>query len=237
MESLFQYVAPPIICGYLPDQDWSLEYEMVGQMTAAEYLDRLKGVWRRFGGMLFRPRCPACQACQSLRVLVDRFRPDRSQKRAFKANAGQVELVIGAPSVNREKLKLYDLFHVYQTETKGWPEHPAKDADSYAQSFLENPLPTEEWCYYLDKQLIGVGYVDRLAQGLSAIYFFYDPALRRRSLGTFNVLSLLTEARSRRLPHVYLGYYVRGCQSLAYKGLFVPNQIRGPDGVWRDFRK
>ena len=237
METLFQYVAPPSSCGYLPDRDWSLEYEMVGQMTAAEYLDRLKGGWRRFGGMLFRPRCPACQACQSLRVLVDQFRPSRSQQWAFKANSGRVELTIGKPSVTREKLRLYDLYHTYQTETKGWPEHPAKDAASYAHSFVENPIPTEEWRYYLDKQLVGVGYVDRLAEGLSAIYFFYDPDLRKRSLGTFNVLSLLCESYSRRLPHLYLGYFVEGCQSLAYKALFAPNQIRGPDGVWRDFRK
>src|SRR5260370_30378084 len=210
---------------------------MVGHMSAAEYLERLKAGWRRFGGMLFRPRCPACRACQSLRVLVDQFRPSRSQKRAYQTNAGRVELVIGAPSVTRAKLRLYDLFHAYQTGTKGWPQHPAKDADGYAQSFVDTPIPTEEWCYYLGKQLIGVGYTDRLAQGLSAIYFFYDPALRKRSLGTWNVLSLLAESAGRRLPHLYLGYYVEGCQSLAYKCLYVPNQILGPDGSWRDFRQ
>ena len=210
---------------------------MVGQMTAADYLGRLKAGWRRFGGMLFRPRCPACRACQSLRVLVDRFRTNRSQKRAFKTNAGQVELVIGEPSVSRAKLRLYDAYHAYQTETKGWPEHPAKDIESYSQSFVENPIPTEEWCYYLDQQLIGVGYVDCLPEGLSAIYFFYDPAFRQRSLGTFNVLSLLAESAQRRLPHLYLGYYVEGCQSLAYKCTYAPNQILGPDGLWRDFRK
>jgi leucyl-tRNA---protein transferase len=237
METLFQYVAPPSTCGYLPDRDWSLEYEMVGRMTAAEYLARLKAGWRRFGGMLFRPRCPGCQACQSLRVLADQFRPTRSQKRAWKANADQVQLVIGEPSVSRAKLRLYDSFHAYQTEAKGWPEHPAKDAESYAESFVHNPIPVEEWCYYLDKQLIGVGYVDRLAEGLSAIYFFYDPDLRKRSLGTFNVLSLLTESLARRLPHLYLGYYVEGCRSLEYKATFKPNQALGPNGVWRDFRK
>ena len=237
MESLFQYVAPPSSCGYLPDRDWSIEYEMVGQMTGAEYLARLKAGWRRFGGMLFRPRCPACQACQSLRVLVDQFRPNRSQKRSARINAGEVELVIGQPGVSREKLRLYDEYHAYQADSKGWPEHPAKDSASYAHSFVHNPIPTEEWCYYLDGRLVGVGYVDRLAKGLSAIYFFYDPALRRRSLGTWNVLSLVAESAARRLPHLYLGYYVEGSRSMVYKSLFVPNQILGPDGVWRDFRK
>jgi arginine-tRNA-protein transferase len=81
-----------------------------------------------------------------------------------------------------------------------------------------------------------VGYVDDLPGGLSAIYFFYDPEERHRSLGTWNVLSVIENARQRRIPFVYLGYYVEDCTSLAYKGQFVPNQIRGPDGSWRDFR-
>ncbi len=56
-------------------------------------------------------------------------------------------------------------------------------------------------------------------------------------LGTFNVLCILNEALHAGLPHVYLGYYVAGCASLAYKANFQPNQIRWPDGQWRDFLK
>src|SRR5262249_13129317 len=160
METLFHYVAPPSPCGYLPAEYWSLEYELVGGVSAREYQVRLLAGWRRFGGMLFRPRCPACTACRSLRVAVERFRANRSQRRARKANAGQVELRIGRPSVSRAKLHLYDVYHAFQTENKDWPLHPAKDADSYAQSFVDNPTFTEEWCYQLDGRLIGVGYVD-----------------------------------------------------------------------------
>jgi leucyl-tRNA---protein transferase len=236
METLFHYLAPPSTCGYLPDRLWSLEYEMVGAMDAHEYKDRLVDGWRRFGNMLFRPQCPDCQACQSLRVVVERFRPNRSQRRVCKLNAGTVELRIGKPGVSRQKLKLYDRYHAFQTHHKGWPEHPAKDADSYCDSFVRNPFTTEEWCYYLDDRLVGVGYVDFLPASMSAIYFFYDPDLRNRSLGTWNVLCLLEEAAVRRIPFLYLGYFVAGCRSLAYKACFVPNQIRGMDGIWRDFR-
>jgi arginyl-tRNA--protein-N-Asp/Glu arginylyltransferase len=236
METLFTYVAPPSSCGYLPDQDWSLEYEMVGEATRAEYEERLNAGWRRFGGMMFRPRCPTCRACQSLRVLVDRFRPNRSQQRALKINAGAVEPAIGKPSVTRAKLRLYDVYHAYQSASKGWPEHPAKDAASYRNSFVDNPFAIEEWCYYLGHELVGVGYVDCLPSALSAIYFYYDPAQRRRSLGTWNVLCLLDEAARRGLPYLYLGYYVAGCPSLEYKSRFVPNEILHPDGRWRPFQ-
>lgn len=236
MESLFQFVAPPSPCGYLPEQLWQLEYEYVAEMSAAEYAVRLFQGWRRFGNALFRPRCAACQACRSLRVVVERFRPNRSQRRARQVNEGVLTLRIGEPSVTRAKLDLYDRYHAYQAEHKGWPVHPARDPASYASSFVENPFPTQEWCWYLGDRLVGVGYVDDLPGGLSAIYFFYDPEDRHRSLGTWNVLGVIEHAVARRIPFVYLGYYVDGCRSMEYKAGFVPNQVRGPDGAWRDFR-
>ncbi|HEY7158194.1 MAG TPA: arginyltransferase [Gemmataceae bacterium] len=167
MESLFQYVAPPTPCGYLPQQEWSLEYNYVASMTPAEYLRRLLDNWRRFGNMLFRPACASCHACRSLRVGVSRFRPDRSQKRCRQANEGAVELRIGKPAVSRAKLALYDRYHAFQSDHKDWPYHPPRDASSYAESFVHHPFPVEEWCYYLDGRLIGVGYVDVLPGGKS----------------------------------------------------------------------
>lgn len=237
MEVLFQYVAPPSPCGYLPGQIWSLEYEIVASLMPAEYLARLKAGWRRFGHMLFRPRCPFCNACRSLRVVVERFHPNRSQRRTRTANENDIELRIGEPSVSATKLQLYDRYHAFQAKQKGWPEHPAKDADSYAHSFVENPIPTEEWCYYLEGNLVGVGYVDALPAGLSAIYFFHAPEHRSRGLGVWNILRLIEECQRRRLPHLYLGFYVADCPSLSYKANYAPNQILGPDGQWQDFQE
>ena len=235
MESLFRYTAPPSACGYLPTEHWSLEYEMVANISAAEFSARLEQGWRRFGQMLFRPQCPFCKACQSLRVEVEKFRPSRSQSRALKMNRGEIEVKVGVPGVSRAKLDLYDRFHEFQSDAKGWPLHPAKDAASYRESFVHNPHFTEEWCYYLAGRLVGVGYADVLPISMSAIYFFYDPDLRERSLGTFNVMCLLNACVQRKLPHLYLGYYVQGCRSLEYKGNFKPNQVLQPDGTWREF--
>jgi leucyl-tRNA---protein transferase len=236
METLAHYITPPSPCGYLPEQNWRLEYEHVVTLSPQEYMQRLLQGWRRFGTSLFRPRCQFCTACQSLRVLVDRFRPDRSQRRCRRANEEDIELRISAPSVTRSKLALYDRYHAFQAGMKGWPVHPAKDAYAYASSFVDNPFPTEEWCYYLADRLVGVGYVDDLPGGLSAIYFFYDPDERARALGTWNVLRILEQAASHGIPHVYLGYYVANCPSMTYKSRFTPNQILGLDGQWHDFR-
>jgi arginyl-tRNA--protein-N-Asp/Glu arginylyltransferase len=257
MESLFRYVAAPHPCAYLPDQTQQMEYEHVRSLTPAEYLQRMYEGWRRFGTMLFHPACEACQACQAIRVCVADFLPDRSQDRAHRLNEGKISLRVGEPEVTRAKLALYDRFHAFQSEAKGWPDHPARDAHGYVGAFVHQPFAVEEWCYYLGHKLVGVGYVDHLpsvaahagripldlvndapseplAGGLSAIYFVYDPEERGRSLGTYNVLCLIDEARRRGLPYVYLGYFVEGCRSMAYKMRFAPNQLRHADGTWRD---
>jgi len=236
MHSLFVFTSPPGTCSYLPDETSSLTYEIVGRMTAAEYQTRLLAGWRRFGFSLFRPVCPGCTKCQSLRVPAATFEPDRSQRRCLAANDGAVRLVIGKPEVTDEKLDLYDRFHAYQAEHVGWTYHGEKDAGSYIESFVDNPFDTQEWRYYLGEKLVGVGYVDRVPAGLSAIYFFHDPDERARGLGTWNVLAMIDEARRRGLPYVYLGYYVPGCSSMEYKPRFAPNEVRGEDGVWRAFR-
>lgn len=235
MESLFTFTTNPSPCGYLPDRDWRIQYEVVGQLTTDEYLDRLKAGWRRFGFSLFRPTCPTCRKCLSLRVPVESFQPNRSQRRALAANDGELTIIVAAPSINAAKLDLYDRFHWFQHDSKGWSAHAPQTTDEYAESFVDNPFANQEWCYYLGEKLVGVGYVDLLAEGLSAIYYFHDPDERDRSLGTYNVLSLLRYAAERKLPFVYLGYSVEGCRSLEYKARFRPNEVLHPDGTWQPY--
>jgi leucyl-tRNA---protein transferase len=235
MIRLHQFTAPASACGYLPDQIWSLQYLFVAQATSDEYQVYLERGWRRFGRAFFHPVCKTCRRCLSVRVPVATFRPDRSQRRARRANA-DVTLVIGEPEVSAEKLRLYDRFHEFQADEKGWPVHGPKSPQDYAESFVDNPFPTEEWCYYVGDRLVGVGYVDVVPAGLSAIYFFYDPEERDRSLGTFNVLRVIDAAAARGIPHVYLGYYVEGCGSLEYKARFRPNEVLDRTGTWKPFR-
>ena len=169
--------------------------------------------------------------CQSLRVPVTTFQPRENQRRAWNRNHGSVTVRIDSPSVSDAKLDLFARFLQHGHEAKGWPANHGDDLGL----LLANPFPTEEWCYYLDDRLIAVGYVDALPEGLSAIYFYHDPAERHRSLGTYNVLSILESARARGLPHVYLGYYVEGCRSLDYKGRFRPNEVLSGNGSWEPF--
>jgi arginine-tRNA-protein transferase len=234
MQTLFTFVSPPDQCGYLPDRRWSLRYEVVGNLRPEEYSAKLLAGWRRFGYSLFRPECGTCRECQSLRVIVPSFQPSRTQRRVWELNRKDVELTIAAPSVSAEKLELYDRYHKAQTALKGWPEHDAESASDYMESFVNNPFVTQEWTYRIQGRLMGVGYVDHLTIGLSAIYFFYDPNERRRSPGVYNILSVIEAARQLSLPHVYLGFYVKGCRSLEYKAKYRPNEVL-VNKVWQRF--
>ncbi len=225
MIPLISFMTPPGPCGYLPERTWQLLYEVVQTATASDFERRLLTGWRRFGRAFFRPKCPGCQACLSLRVDVANFTPDRSQRRNWKGNANDIRLVIGEPSVSRAKLDLYDRFHQFQVENVGWHEHQPKDENDYFESFVDNPFPAEEWCYYRGDQRVGVGYVDVVSTGLSAIYFYHEPDLRDLGLGTWNVLNVIAEAKRRQLRHVFLGYFVAGCRSSEYKGRYRPAEV------------
>lgn len=211
-------------CSYLPAEACRMEYIRVHSLSAAEYSELLLRGWRRFGHDLFRPRCPACSECKSLRIPVASFEPDRSQRRNARQNGGTVERHIAKPEATAEKLALFTEYHHHQVIAKGW-SRPYDEEDSFRSSFLQNPFATEEWTYRIQGELVGLGFVDALPVGLSAIYFVHGPAQRERGLGTWNVLSLIDEAGRRGLPHVYLGYHVAGCPSLAYKARFRPHEV------------
>ena len=231
MESSLTFHSDLSRCEYLPDRQWQLHYEVVPHLRPADYMARLQQGWRRFGFAMFRPDCPSCDMCRSLRVPVATFHSSRSQRRLWKRNAGEVTLEVGAPVLSRDRLDLWARFHRHGHQTKGWPAEAGDDPGLV----LENPFPTEEWAYYVGRRLVAVAYVDALPAALSAIYCYYDPGERARSLGTFNILSLLEGARKRGLPHVYLGYYVAGCRSLEYKRNFRPNELLQRDGRWEVF--
>jgi arginine-tRNA-protein transferase len=233
MESIVRWTESPGPCQYRPDHNCRLEYVLVSALTPDEYMGYLLAGWRRFGHTIFRQTCLGPGSCRPLRIDAARFVPNRSQRRTRTANERVVQLRIGTPAATPEKVALFQRFHAERSQTRGWSTYGRRASAEFTRSFAVNPFPTQEWCYYLDGALVGVGYVDELAGGLSAIYFVRDPRYRGRSLGTWNVLNLLDRASALGLPHVYLGYYVDGCPSLQYKANFRPNEYLDPDVHWR----
>lgn len=224
MKPSTSYFPKPSPCHYLPEQMWRLEYRVIPALSKEEYLSLINQGWRRFGFVVFRPSCSNCTACQPIRILVSSFQADRSQRRVTKANA-DTRLVIGKPMLDEERLNLYIKHHTHHAETKGWPRPERDGGAEHISSIVEGPIPVQEWAYYVEDRLVAVSYIDELGDGFSGIYFYHDPDLRKRSLGTWICLSVIEEAAKRALPYVYLGYYIKGCRSMEYKGRFDPHEV------------
>ncbi|MES2341882.1 MAG: arginyltransferase, partial [Pseudomonadota bacterium] len=78
--------------------------------------------------------------------------------------------------------------------------------------------------------LVACALVDLMSDGLSLVYSFYDPALTRRSVGSFIILDHVIQARLTDMPYVYLGYWVRGSEKMDYKVRFSPIELLRPEG-------
>ena len=83
-----------------------------------------------------------------------------------------------------------------------------------------------------DGRLIGVALTDRLTDGLSMVYSFFEPDEVARSLGRFMVLDHVALARDLELSYVYLGYWVEGSPKMHYKSRFQPMEQLTSNG-WR----
>jgi arginine-tRNA-protein transferase len=70
---------------------------------------------------------------------------------------------------------------------------------------------------------------DRLSDGISMVYSFYDPGESDAGLGTYMILEHIAFARQLGLPYVYLGYWIEGSRKMAYKTRFKPQERLGSD--------
>jgi leucyl-tRNA---protein transferase len=221
-----RFKEPPHACVYLPDRDASLDVHIMVDVSAAELGELLERGWRRFGPVYFRPACPSCQECVTLRVPTASFRPTKSQRRARKNAAGLVR-ASGRPVIDDERLQLYARWHAQRETSRGWEPSPL-DAERYAIDFaFEHPAVREVTFRdpSADNRLVGLGIVDEVPRAVSAVYFFWDPDHAPSSLGTAHVALLIEDAGARGLDYVYLGYRVEDCASLAYKSRFRPHEL------------
>ena len=227
----FFYTTAPLPCPYLPGHT---ERKVVTEITGpdAEAMhDRLsRAGFRRSHNIAYAPVCPGCNACVPIRIPVGRFSIDRSLRKVLKANAN----LIGREAPPRATAEQYQLFQRYQNARHHDGDMATMSFYDYRAMVEDTPIETSVIEFRDERdRLAAACLTDRLGDGLSAVYSFFDPLLERRSPGTFMILWLIEQARALGLPHVYLGYWVQKSRKMAYKARFKPSEIL-IGGVWRD---
>jgi leucyl-tRNA---protein transferase len=219
-------------CSYLPGRLATSRAFYADELSSQLYHELMDAGFRRSGRIIYQPICRGCRQCLPIRVPVDRFVPNKSQRRSARRNQ---DLIVSesAPVATDEK------FDLYRRYARDWHQadldKPQHDRESFESFLYDSPLDTIEFNYReKNGRLLAVGICDRSASFLSSVYFYFDPAESARSLGTLGAVHELEWARRAGIIDYYLGFWVHGCAAMEYKANFHPHQVLWPDGVWRD---
>lgn len=212
------YTTPLTPCPYLPGR---LEQRLVTFLDAdgGSLMDTLNQIgFRRSQSMAYRPICPGCSACVPVRIPVSAFEPSRGFRKVLARNA-TIAWEERPKRITREQFDLFRHYLGVRHADGGMAEMTYGD---YARMVEDDPSPGSLVEFREEGRLVAVSLTDRLADGLSGVYKFYDPTLERRSLGTFVILWHISRAKELDLPFVYLGYWIEGSPKMAYKARFRP---------------
>ena len=238
-QQFFATAAVP--CPYVPGRDErKLIVELAGRTAASFYDDLSRAGFRRSHRFAYRPACRSCAACVPVRIAVERFADTRSTRRVRNLNAGAPNGRTGGALAGRLLAPLateeqFEVFAAYQRSRHRDSEMAMMSHADYRCMVEETSVRTAI-VEFRDAAgaLVAVSLVDRLDDGISAVYCFYDPAQHRRSLGTWCILWLVEECRRRGLSYVYLGYWIAESPKMAYKARF-PALERLAGGSWAPF--
>lgn len=223
------YLTAPYPCSYLPSREARSQVATPSALVdTAVFGEMARQGFRRSGHYVYRPRCDGCDACIPVRVDVGRFRPRRSQRRNARLNRN-IECVLRSLAFDEAH---YALYRRYQAERHPGGGMDLDDREQYRAFLLTSQIDSVLAEFRLDGRVVMVSLIDRLLDGLSAVYTFYEPALARRGLGVHNVLAQIHLAEDLGLPYLYLGYWIRESRKMAYKADYRPLEIYR-NGTWQ----
>lgn len=223
------FATAPYDCSYLKGQTARSQVATPGHLMDAHVYAQLLGMgFRRSGLFTYRPHCHQCEACQTLRIPVQAFTPNRSQRRAWRQHAHELHACIVPPAFEAEHFALYQRYLAARHAGEGMDQDSAQD---YQNFLLASRVDTQlvefrQWDETAQAEVLRmVSVVDVQADSLSAVYTFYDPQQASAAYGTYSILWLIEWAQRAGLRHVYLGYWISQSPKMAYKAAYLPHEI------------
>lgn len=233
LSTLRFFRTPAHSCSYLEDRQASTLFVDPQAKLSPELYSELSLLgFRRSGDYLYRPHCEGCNACIPARVRVADFHPRRRHRRIEKTNRDL--------TVHREPARytreFYNLYAAYIDQRHGDGDMYPPSEEQFTNFLTCDWADTHFYCFRRQGDLLAVAVTDQLADGLSAVYTFFDPTLAERSLGVMALLWQIRQCHHLELPYLYLGYWIDQCQKMAYKSQYQPLEILR-SGAWKEFKK
>lgn len=209
--------AREVSCPYIQGNKFTQRYCVLKDLSLGDLNQLLTMGWRHFGYYFFMPNCKECNSCIPLRTIVNDFSPSKSQRKNLKKNNGVISITY------TDLIYTDEIFEVYKKHSKV-KFGQGSNKKEFQESFFSDAITgnSKVGLYRVEGKLVGVGFIDITSEGISSIYYCYDPDYSKHGLGTFSSLKEIELAKELGKKYYYMGYYVEGNRSMEYKSRFAP---------------